>query len=116
MSEDRAVEEPADNQQARHDADTITKDVDTRHHKHPSNKGDLRRLDGKITSVLPCGNSKIATKPRGAATDRFLRPLNDHSNRRSRQISESPARDGAEKNQLLPAVRDRLPEIPRSNI
>lgn len=52
VSEDRAVEEPADNQQARHDADTITKDVDTRHHKHPSNKGDLRRLDGKITSVF----------------------------------------------------------------
>jgi hypothetical protein len=51
-SEDRAVEEPADDQQARHDADTITKDVDTRHQKHPSTKGDLRRLGGKITSVF----------------------------------------------------------------
>lgn len=51
-SEDRAVEEPADDQQARHDADTITKDVNTRHREHPSTKGDLRRLEGKITSVF----------------------------------------------------------------
>ncbi|NML10858.1 hypothetical protein HHL08_12010 [Sphingobium sp. AR-3-1] len=72
-SKDRAVQEPAHDQQARHDANTITKDVDTRHQKNILPHAALYVASkGRLHQFSPHRNSKVAT-------NRLIEPLNRRS-------------------------------------
>ncbi|MES2174079.1 MAG: hypothetical protein V4523_09080 [Pseudomonadota bacterium] len=96
-SKDRAVQEPAHDQQARHDANTITKDVDTRHQKNILPYAALYVASKKrLHQFSPYRNSKVAT-------NRHIWPLNRRSVPLESDFSQ-PSLTSGRPNVILTAV------------